>query len=227
MADTATKSRRPSRRARPLGRPPKRHDQRQRILLAAAEAIATVGYAQCSIAGIAAALDLTPPALYHYFPTKQSMFTEIVMTAMRGTYEAVHAAVDPAQPAVQQLEALMIAHAEYFDANYWLVNATIAGYGGITRREIERLEEFESYRNKNARVLYRVLETGVRRGEFRPLDVEAVARSIYQLLNITRWYRPGGRKRAADIARENFRLVVDGLSATDRGASPARPTVRH
>ena len=193
------------------GRPPKRRNQRERILLAAAESIATVGFEQCSLAGIATSLDLTPPALYHYYPTKQSIFSEIAMTAMRGTYESVAAAIDPQQPFRQQLLALMVAHAEFVDANYWLVNATIAAYGGITRREIEDLEAFESYRNKNEAVLLNILRGGVRSGEFRRVDIPATARSIYQLLNITRWYRPGGKKSAADFARANFKLICGGL----------------
>ena len=66
-----------------LGRPPKRPDQRGRILEAAAHAIATEGYEQCSLARVARALGLTRPALYHYFPTKQRIFTEIALSTAR------------------------------------------------------------------------------------------------------------------------------------------------
>lgn len=194
-----------------LGRPPKQRDQRLRILQTAARKIATVGYEQCSLAEIATDLELTTPALYHYFPTKQSIFTEIAMTAMKGTYDAVRNAIDSNASCAKQLESLMVAHAEHFDRNYWLVNATITGYAGIARREIERLEEFERFRNRNESVLLSLLRRGIRAGEFRKVDVKATARSIYQLLNITRWYRPGGRRTAADIARGNCELVIGGL----------------
>ena len=198
--------------ARP-GRPPKRRDQRQRILQTAARLIATVGYEQCSIADIASELELTPPALYHYFPTKQSIFTEVAMTAMRGTYDAVRNAVRKELPAAEQLEALMVAHADHFDSNYWLVNATISAYAGITRREIERIEEFERLRRKNLKVLLGVLRGGIKSGEFREFDCHSMARSIYQLLNITRWYRPGGKRNAVEFARDNYELVIGGLRA--------------
>lgn len=197
---------------RPLGRPPKQHDQRDRILHAAAKAIATVGYEQCSLGDIAEELDLTRPALYHYFRTKQQIFTEIALTAVQGMYEYVHAAVDKNASAASQLRALMIAHATYFEQNYWLVNATIAGYGGITRRELERIEEIDAFRTKYEKLLHRVLRAGVASGEFHQLDVRATGRSVYQLLNITRWYRPGGNKRATDIAAENYELLFRGLS---------------
>lgn len=202
---------------RTSGRPPKRHDQRRHILRASAKLIATIGYEECTLNRIANELDLTPPAIYHYFPTKQSIFTEVAITAMRGTYEAVkhavNAAIDEGKNHTEQLHALMLAHADYFEQNYWLVNATIFGYAGTSRRDIERLEELESYRNSNTELLINILAGGVSAGEFRDIDPRSTARSIYQLLNITRWYRPGGKKTAADFAEANYQILMRGLGA--------------
>ena len=197
---------------RPLGRPPKQRDQRQRILQQAARIIATVGYEQCSLADIASALDLTRPALYHYFPTKQQIFTEIAMTAVRGTFEHVNASFNSKLSSTAQLRALMRAHAEHFENNYWLVNATISAYGGISRRELERLDEFEEYRGKYEKLVNTVIRKGIKTKEFRTVDVKETTRSIFQLLNITRWYRPGGKRNAVDIASTNFDLIIGGLA---------------
>ena len=197
---------------RPLGRPPKQRDQRQRILLQAAEIIATVGYEQCSLADIAGELDLTRPALYHYFPTKQQIFTEIAMTAVKGTFEYVNAAIDEKLSCTSQLRALMCAHAQHFENNYWLVNATIAAYGGISRRELEQLNDFEDYRRKYEKLVNTVIRGGIKKHEFRTVDVKETTRSIFQLLNITRWYRPGGARTAVDIASANFDLIIGGLA---------------
>lgn len=212
-------------RPRPLGRPPKSHGQRDRILREAAKVIARVGYQECSLASIARGLDLSPPALYHYFPTKQSIFTEIAMTTVRGIYDYVSGTVDREQPFAVQLHAMMLAHAGYFDDHYWMMNATIAGYGGIARREIEHLTEFEGYRQRYEKLLQDILRGGTRSGEFRPMDVRAVSRSIFQLLNITRWYRPDGTKRAADFAAESYDLIYRSLAASADAKRPG-PTRR-
>ena len=198
---------------RTVGRPPKKPNQRERILNASARLFATLGYEQCTMARIAATLKLTPPALYHYFPTKQSIFTDVAITAMRGTYESVRDAVAAKSKCsyAQQLESLMAAHAKHFERNYWIVSATILGYGGIARRDIERLDEFESLRNKNESILVRLLRNGVLYGEFKSMEVKLVAMSIYQLLNISRWYRPGGTHTAVEIARKNYHLVAKSL----------------
>jgi len=202
---------------RPLGRPPKRTDQKQRILQTAAKSIATIGFEQCSLADIAADLDLTRPALYHYFSTKQQIFTEIALTAIIGMHEYVTSGVTASQTieasSAEQLRALMQSHAEYFENNYWIVNATIAGYGGIARRELERIEEIDRCRDNYRDLLHQILSEGRDNGELRQLDIEAVGRSVFQLLNITRWYRPGGEKNAVDIASENFELIIGGLAA--------------
>jgi len=175
--------------------------------------MATMGYEQCSLADIATDLDLTRPALYHYFRTKQQIFTEIAFTTVKGMFEHVRDAVDDKESFQVQLHALMLAHAEYFDRNYWLVNATIVGYGGMTRRELERIDEIDAFRNRYEKLLHGVIRGGIRSGEFRNVDVRATGRSIFQLLNITRWYRPGGSKNATGIAADNFELVFGGLAA--------------
>ena len=198
--------------ARPLGRPPKRRDQRQRILQSAARAIATVGYEQCSLGDIAEELDLTRQALYHYFPTKQRIFSEIAMTTVLGMYEHTKAAAASQISCLDQLQALMLAHAEYFDQNYWMVSATIAGYGGITRREIEHIDEFELCRRNYEKLLISILRKGVKQGEFRPIDAKSVTRAIFQMLNITRWYRPDGKKCARDFALESYELIAAAIA---------------
>lgn len=216
----ATKNKNPqAQNLRPLGRPPKRTDQKQRILNSAAKSIATLGFEQCSLADIATDLDLTRPALYHYFSTKQQIFTEIALTAVQGNFDFVFAAVAASRKqkasSRDQLYTMMKSHAEYFESNYWIVNATIAGYGGIARRELERIEEIDHYRDKYRDLVHQILSDGIAQGELRKTDVKVCARAIFQLLNITRWYRPGGEKNAVDIALENFNLVIGGLAVAD------------
>ncbi len=198
---------------RPLGRPPKQRDQRNRILREAAQIIAQVGYEKCSLARIAKGLGLSAPALYHYFPTKQSIFSEIAMFVVCGIYDYVREGLESDASPGEQLRVMMRRHAAYFDDQYWMMNATIAGYAGIARRDIQGLQEFEAHRLRYEKLLHGILRAGVRSGEFRTLDIKSVARSILQLLNITRWYQPGGAKSAVDFAEENFDLVYRSLLA--------------
>lgn len=194
-----------------LGRPPKRENQRGRILAAAAELIATRGYEGCALDDIAQSLDLTRPALYHYFSTKQEIITEITLTIVREMVAHVRASVDDDDPAELQLKSQMRAHAEYFDSNYWMMVAGTMGYGGIARRELIRKDEIQQYRSEYEKLLSGIIRHGIRTGEFRRVDVKATTLAVYQLLNITYWYRPGGSGTAVDFAMKNYELVRRGI----------------
>ncbi|MEX2481051.1 MAG: TetR/AcrR family transcriptional regulator [Gammaproteobacteria bacterium] len=200
---------RPTERA--LGRPPKQPDQRGRILEAAARAIATDGYEQCSLARVARELGLTRPALYHYFPTKQRIFAEIAMSTARGMTAHVHAAVDDTLSTAGQLRALMIAYAEYLETHYWMVSAALTGARCSERLERGDREAFETLRRACMAPFEQTLRHGMAKGELRSRDVDDTLRFIFQLLDVTRWFRPDGTKRAADFARDACALLLDGL----------------
>lgn len=195
---------------RPLGRPPKHEDQRRRILEAAARAIASDGYDNCSLAGIAASLGLTRPALYHYFPTKQRIYTEIALTAAAGLEASVAAAADVTRPCGEELLALMTAYAAYCDAHYWAVTATLSK-GGLPHLEGSARDTFETHRRAVIRSFEDALARGMAHGELCERDVATTARFVLQLLDISHWYRPGGARRAVDFAREGCALLLDGL----------------
>ena len=196
---------------RALGRPPKEADQKNRILLEAAKAITSVGYEQCNLQDIANAINLSRPALYYYFSTKQEIFTAIALRSMKGIYKFVSSEVEQEKSALMKLERFFLAHAQYFEENFWMVSATIVGYGGVARRDISERESFEMFRMKYLDLLKNILEEGVDEGCFKVKDIAFVSRSVFQLLNISYWYKPGGNKGAVAIANGNFELLMKGI----------------
>lgn len=202
---------------KPLGRPPKRENQRDRILLEAARLFAIEGYETCTLDSVARKLELTRPALYHYFATKQAIITEITLTIVREMYEHVRERVDDKASPTDQLRMLMLAHAEYFESNYWMMAAGVIGYGGIARRELTRLDEIQRYRAAYEKLLLSIIRQGIRSGEFRNLDVKATALAVFQLLNVTYWYRPGGKRSAVEFAADNYALLIGGIRAAGPG----------
>lgn len=58
-----------------------RQDTRERILSAAREMFATEGYDAVTMRAIANRIEYTPTALYHHFPSKQALLTELCQTA--------------------------------------------------------------------------------------------------------------------------------------------------
>jgi AcrR family transcriptional regulator len=72
-----------SRRKRP-GRPPGASDTRERILVSARELFARTGFDKTPIRAIAAAADVDPALVHHYFGTKEQLFAA-----------AIHVPIDP------------------------------------------------------------------------------------------------------------------------------------
>ena len=196
---------------RASGRPPKEADQKNRILLEAAKVITSVGYEQCNLQDIANAVNLSRPALYHYFSTKQEIFTAIALKSMRGMYQFVSDDIKQESHPVEKLRAFFVSHAKYFDENFWMVSATIVGYGGIARRDIGELESFEKYRRKYKKIVEDILQEAIEKGFLKRKDIPFVSRTIFQLLNISHWFRPGGDLTAIEVAERNFDLLFWGI----------------
>jgi AcrR family transcriptional regulator len=70
----------PHRTGRGPGRPPaaKAADTRQRIVHAAREVFSELGFDAATFQAIAARADLTRPAINHYFPSKEALYSQVV-----------------------------------------------------------------------------------------------------------------------------------------------------
>ena len=73
---------------RPRGRPPGRtHDydeHRRRILDAATALFAERGYETASMRDLASAIGVSPPAIYHYFASKEALMDALIDDSLRG-----------------------------------------------------------------------------------------------------------------------------------------------
>ena len=114
------------------------------------------------------------------------------------------------------LEAVVIASFEAIDEH----NAAVAIYQAEARRLAdqprfayigERLTEFR-------RLWHDVLEAGIAAGSFRgDLDVELSYRFLRDTVWVgVSWYRPGGKLRIDDIARQYLAIVLDGIASPRR-----------
>jgi AcrR family transcriptional regulator len=77
-----------------------RHDTRERILAAAREMFATEGYEAVTMRAIANRIEYTPTALYHHFPSKQALVTELCerdFAAMAKVFATAAAITDPVE----------------------------------------------------------------------------------------------------------------------------------
>lgn len=71
-------------RGRPRGRTADYDEQRRRILEAATRLFAERGYETTGMRELAASIGMTPPAIYHYFESKEALMEALIEDSLRG-----------------------------------------------------------------------------------------------------------------------------------------------
>lgn len=103
----------------------------------------------------------------------------------------------------------MSAHGQYFDQHYWEFVTMLMGFGGMVN--IDRRQDALRLRDQYESYLRSIIAEGIKSGLFAKQDVRVVARAIISMLGwMARWYRPGGKKSAAELALEYCELVMYG-----------------
>jgi AcrR family transcriptional regulator len=154
---------------RRLGRPAAAEsgETRARILRAARQAFAALGYRRASNQAIAAAAGVTPNALYHYFASKADLFAAAHEASLAVLLEAYRAATARSAEPVERLCALVEANATLNRAHPGL-----AEFLAVTpleaRRHPELAAKLGGSGNEIAELLREICEAGVRTGRLPP-----------------------------------------------------------
>jgi AcrR family transcriptional regulator len=194
---------------RRLGRPPLLTDPRAEILQQAARLFAAQGYAESSLAQVAAAMNYSKGAIYNYFASKQEIYDAIIVATLRGLHEAGLAAAEAEAPPPERLKRFMIAHACYLAENSDAFLTMLVGFSGMS--DAQRADALR-LRDAHEGVLRAIIASGVEDGSFRGVEPAIVGRAVLSMLSwMARWFRADGEKSAQDVALDYYDLIVRGL----------------
>jgi len=189
-----------------VGRNGKALARRRDILRAAARVFRERGLADSGMRDIARAADLSPGNLYYYFKNKAELVYFCQAQALDRMLDAASDQRAPTQ--AERLQGIIAAHLE----------ATLnAVDGAAAHTEVDVLpaplrQRIVTRRDRYERAIRSVIESGIRSGEFRPLNAELATRAILGALNwASRWYHPDGRLDAADLADTFGDYLIRGL----------------
>jgi AcrR family transcriptional regulator len=183
-------------------------DQKERIRRKAAQLFARNGYHGTGVQALSEAVGLGRGALYHHIGSKETLVEEIVMPPIRAMVAVGEALVAEDLPPVEKVRRLsraqMRAIADHLPE--WTVfqrdAATLTG--PVRRRVFAARDRFE-------RAWAAIIEQGVERGDFRPLDPVAI-KGILGMHNYGYlWIRERGRLTPEEIADVFCDLLLDGL----------------
>lgn len=191
--------------------PSARHDLvAEAILAQAASIFAARGVQGTGIREIAEAMDMSRPAVYHYFPSKEAMLEELMAGytgELLGFVRAVRHDEDrtPSEKIVEFVRGLALRVAARPSYLRLLVNEE-----GLPEKmaKAHRKARHEASEHVSA-----IIAEGVQTGEFRPVNERVVGFALYGMCHwIAWWFQPGGPASPDDIAEEMSLIALKGLA---------------
>lgn len=188
-------------------------EKKREILLAASRVFRERGLHATGMRDIAAELGMAVGNLYYYFKDKEELLAFIQESTLSDLLDMAARVRAQDLRADQKLRLLLEEHVV-------MLNDPEEGTpGSLAHLEIEALGEgrrasLQAQRDEYERVLRRLIEDGMDRQVFRPVDAKVAALALLGAVNWTvKWFRPEGGKSARQIGREAAETLVRGLLA--------------
>jgi AcrR family transcriptional regulator len=184
----------------------------RRLMLAAVQSFAEVGFHATTTRDIATAAGMSPAALYVHFPSKAALLFEISRSGHEQTLAAVLAVTSGDGDPVTKMRALV--------ENFVAWHAREHTVARVVQYELNALPEREylvvaALRRRIEQVVRSLITDGVRTGVFQVLDEKTSARAVLSLgIDVARWYSERTRKTPRALGREYATLVLRMLGCT-------------
>jgi AcrR family transcriptional regulator len=191
----------------------RRDRQRDAILRAAARLFRERGFAETGMRDIAQAADLSAANLYHYFDGKHDLLAYCQTRALDRMLEAVAIARRTPAAAAERLQSVLAAH----------VRTLLDDIEGATAHlQIESLPPawrtpIVKKRDRYEQALRRLVDEGIRSGEFAAADPAIVVRAMLGAVNWTvTWFRAEGVETASGVGDIISRYLLRGIETGGR-----------
>ncbi len=188
--------------------------KRDAVLHVAVRLFLERGFWRTSLTEVAETLNVTKPALYHYFRNKEEIYLECYR---RG--------ISLIEANLSSLRACGASGLEKVTAFIYSYAMVIAGDFGrcVVRQDDRELShkargEVRSYKRSIDRDLRRFIEEGVQDGTIRPCDVKLTAFSIAGAVNsLALWFDPSGDLTAQQVAAAFTKTLTEGFAIRRNG----------
>ncbi|GAA4787028.1 hypothetical protein GCM10023200_21430 [Actinomycetospora chlora] len=203
-------------------RRPRRELVEAQIYEQATRLFAERGFAGTSLQDIAEAMGMTRPSLYYYVRNKDELLARLVTEITEGpadTAEEIAGSADDPVTKLRELVRVTAAQQARHGPRFQLV----------IRSESELPDDLAaSHAAAKRRVLdgfVRIVEEGVRSGQFRPRPARSTALALIGMCNwVAFWYRDGGPQGVDDVADQMAEMAVAMVAqAPDRQPDSPRP----
>ena len=192
--------------------------KREAVLQTAAQLFLEKSYGRTSLNDVAEQLNITKPALYHYFRNKEQILLECYRLGTGLIGEILNDIAAHCGTGLEKVAAFVYAYANVMTVNFGRCVMRL-DEGDLSS---DALTEVRTYKRKIDRRLRSFIQEGIADGSITRCDPKIAAFSIAGAVNwICQWYEPEGALSAEEIASQFARTLTQGLAA--RGPLRARP----
>jgi AcrR family transcriptional regulator len=193
-----------------------RASKREAVLKTAAELFIEKSYSRVSMKDVAELLNITKPALYHYFQNKEQILIECYRLGTQLVEETLNDIAAHCGSGLDKVQAFIYSYANVMTINFGRCIMRL-DEGDLSE---EARAEVHKYKRKIDRRLRGFIQEGISDGSITPCDVKIAAFSIAGALNwICHWYEPEGALSAEEIASQFARTLTTGLARRKRSQS--------
>jgi AcrR family transcriptional regulator len=187
--------------------------KREAVLKTAAELFLEKSYSRTSMNDVAQRLNITKPALYHYFRNKEEILLECYRWGFGLIEEILNDIAAGCETGIEKVEAFIYSYAQVMTVNFGRCVMRL-DEGDLSE---DAVAEVRTVKRKIDRRLRSFIQEGIEEGSIAPCDPKIAAFSIAGALNwICMWYEPSGALSAEEIATQYARTLTQGLVARKR-----------
>lgn len=182
--------------------------KREAVLQTAAQLFLEKSYGRTSLNDVADRLNVTKPALYHYFRNKEEILLECYRLGTGLIGEILNDIAAHCGTGLEKVEAFIYSYANVMTVNFGRCVMRL-DEGDLSSAAVA---EVRTYKRKIDRRLRSFIQEGIDDGSIAKCDPKIAAFSIAGALNwICMWYEPSGAMSPEEIAKQFARTLTQGL----------------
>ncbi len=186
-------------------------ETRDAIHAAAVDLFAQLGYHATSMRAIAAAAEIQPAAIYHWYPSKEAILVDLQDEFMERLTEKLETAMTRFEPPVLKLAAAVREHVVFHGLHRreaFVTDSEIRALTDDPRRAL--IAQRDAYQQ----IFVALIEQGVGDGSLRASDPRVAAYAILlQCTGVALWFDPDGPLELDRVADLHVELVLGSLAA--------------
>jgi AcrR family transcriptional regulator len=187
-------------------------ETRQAIEAAAVELFARLGYHATSMRAIAAAAEVQPAAIYHWFPSKEAILVHLQDDFMARLTEKVLEAMDRQHRPALKLAAAVREHVVYHGLHTREAFVTDSEIRALT---VGPRQALVAKRDDYEAMFKQMIRDGIRDGSLRASDVHVASYAILlECTGVALWFDPSGPLTLDEVAELHVELVLGSLQAS-------------